>query len=93
MYLGLDPATALDCFDLSRTGGEVVKQGLKSPTVIDKSPCHLKEALITYEDTPCFAMNRISVHGGACSISGPAVFVVTDGAGIIKGDQFSAHRI
>jgi mannose-6-phosphate isomerase len=98
MYLGLDPATALDCFDLSKTGSEVIKQGNKPPVVVEKSPSCLKEALITYNDTPCFAVNRINLHGADTLITGPAVFVVIEGNATIqcatgarpikKGDYF-----
>jgi mannose-6-phosphate isomerase len=98
MYLGIDPGIALDCFDLSQTGEGVLKRGKKTPVPIERSAKGVKEALITYDDTPCFAVNRIRLEAAGTAISGPAVFVVTDGTGTVmtaagpqpikKGDYF-----
>ncbi len=84
MYLGLDPAVAIDCFDLSLSGSEVVRQGRKPPRTVERSASHIKETLITHNDTPCFAVNRIVVNSGSSVIAGPAVFVVTHGEGAIE---------
>jgi mannose-6-phosphate isomerase len=92
MYLGLDPATALDCFDLSLTGSHVIQSGKKAPQVIERSSSCCKEALITYHDTPCFAVNRLTLHAGDSVISGPAVFVVTDGDGALH-DSIGVRRL
>jgi mannose-6-phosphate isomerase len=84
MYLGLSPDTALGCFDLSLTGEAVIKKGKKIPILIEKAGGYKKEALISYEDTPCFAVFRHQLETAECLLNGPAVFVVTGGQGVIK---------
>ena len=99
MYLGLEPKTAMEVFDLSLAGRKAAEHWKKKPTAIENGSGYLKEALITYTDTPCFAVNRHTLQAGSeCSINGPAVFVVTDGEGSLqsgtgahpckKGDYF-----
>lgn len=99
MYLGLEPKTAMEVFDLSLAGRQAALRWKKTPVAITKSPGYVKEALITYADTPCFAVNRHNLDAGShCRINGPAVFVVTDGNGLLqhrggsrafkKGDYF-----
>jgi mannose-6-phosphate isomerase len=84
MYLGLSPETALECFDLSRTGEGVIRRGRKIPAPLERMEGYLKEALIRYEDTPCFAVNRYHLETAECLLHGPAVFVVTAGKGILR---------
>jgi mannose-6-phosphate isomerase class I len=66
---------------------------------MEKKAAYLKESLITYDDTTCFAVNRHTLRaGGECQINGPAVFVFIDGTGFLqssadtypckKGDYF-----
>ena len=99
MYLGLEPATAMEVFNLSLAGRPAAERWKKVPLPLKKEPAYLKEALITYDDTPCFAVNRHTLQaGGKCQIKGPAVFVVTEGEGALqssakeqpcqKGDYF-----
>jgi mannose-6-phosphate isomerase len=99
MYLGLEPKTAMEVFDLSLAGTKAVERWKRTPSMIEHDSGFLKEALITYEDTPCFAVSRYTLQeGGRCSIVGPAVFVVTQGEGSLhprtgeqpckKGDYF-----
>jgi mannose-6-phosphate isomerase len=99
MYLGLEPTIALGVFDLSLAGVQAAELWKKTPRTIESNTGCLKEALITYADTPCFAVNRYTLQEGAeCSIAGPAVFVVTQGKGTLqssaavdsckKGDYF-----
>jgi mannose-6-phosphate isomerase len=99
MYLGLEPKTAMQVFDLSLAGRKAAERWKKMPIVIEEKAAYLKESLITYSDTPCFAVNRHTLQTGAdCQINGPAVFVVTDGEGFLqssadtypckKGDYF-----
>jgi mannose-6-phosphate isomerase len=98
MYLGLEPRIALDCFDLSQTGDGVLQRGRKTPVPVERFANGVKEALITYDDTPCFAVYRLRLQGAGTAICGPAVFVVTEGSGkvmtaagwrqIKRGDYF-----
>jgi len=85
MYLDLSPRTALDCFDLTRTGATVLEQGRKHPVALYRSNGYLKESLISYEDTPCFSVLRHKLEAANCSLRGPAVFVVTAGQGTLRG--------
>jgi len=98
MYLGLAPETALDCFDLSLAGVAKASAWKKSPVIAVRNGAHLRESLITHQDTPCFAVARHTLGDGECRIKGPAVFVVTEGNGTVehreqifdlkKGDSF-----
>lgn len=72
MYLGLDPDIALDCFDFSRYGSEVVQHARKTPRLLRRESQLLVESLIGPEDTPCFRMERYTLDGGAFSPAHPA---------------------
>jgi mannose-6-phosphate isomerase len=87
MYLGLPKETALACFDLSQTGAAVIERGKKTPALIEQAEGYRKEALIRYEDTPCFAVFRHRLDQTACPLNGPAVFVVTAGEGVIRSGR------
>jgi mannose-6-phosphate isomerase len=84
MYLGLPPQTALECFDLSLAGEVVIRQGRKIPVPLERAEGYFKEALIRYEDTPCFAVNRHNLEAAECQLHGPAVFVITAGEGSLR---------
>lgn len=99
MYIGLDHDIALDVFDYSVFGQDAIKLGKKTPIVFENSNGIKAEHLITYKDTPCFAVDRYTVTGSQLEIKDkPAVYVVTDGYGEIvcnnnctpikKGDYF-----
>lgn len=101
MYLGLDPDTALDVFDFDTFGEEAVKAAKKEPVKVYEKNGVLRESLISYADTPCFAVNRITLAGGKTSdLTAPAIYIVTEGEGYIecgkeksalkKGDYFFA---
>jgi len=87
MYQGLEPATALQCFDFSIAGQRAIEVGKMKPAITVDRPGYLREALITYAHTPCFALNRHSLHGGRCPLRGPAIYVVAEGQGhMCQGD-------
>ena len=99
MYIGLDPDTALTVFDYSVYGKRAVEMGRRKPVVTGNVSGVKTESLITYDDTPCFAVNRYTVAGSALVLKNkPAVYVITDGEGSIschgerkalkKGDYF-----
>jgi len=92
MYLGLAPETALACFDLSLTGESVIRKGRKEPIPVERADGYVKESLISYEDTPCFSVYRHKLAAAECFLRGPAVFVVTDGDGVIRSGQ-SERRV
>ncbi|HOJ35580.1 MAG TPA: class I mannose-6-phosphate isomerase [Clostridiales bacterium] len=89
-YLGLNPDDALECFDFSVYGDAAVALGKKAPKIIKEDGGVVSEQLIGREDTPCFAVKRHTVTNGTFrELSAPAVYVVTDGEGEIKGEDYS----
>lgn len=87
MYLGLDPKTALECFDFTRFGPQVVKQGRKEPQVLYKDAHVVVESLISEKDTPCFTMVRYTLHAGEMILDVPAsIWICAEGEGIIRSE-------
>jgi mannose-6-phosphate isomerase len=80
MYLGLDKAVALSCFDLQQTGLSVIARGRKKGRIEEENDQFSKEVLISIEDTPCFSVNRFTVRE-SCELGHSAVYVVTGGEG------------
>lgn len=86
MYLGVDKDSALDCFDYDIYGPQSLAVSKREPKIIRKDDRVLIEDLLTYEDTPCFGVRRITVSDGALRLmEGPAVYLVTDGEGELYG--------
>ncbi|MBQ8549963.1 MAG: class I mannose-6-phosphate isomerase [Clostridia bacterium] len=101
MYLGLPEDIALDVFNFDIFGEEAVRRAKKEPRVIYERDGVKRETLISYDDTPCFAVNRVSVCASATDdLVAPAIYIVTEGEGEIvcgeestpvkKGDYFFA---
>lgn len=85
MYLGLDKETAIKVFDFSLYGEKAILKGKKTPKCIADIDGVKYEDLITYEDTPCFAVKRYLINNSAVALTEkPAVYVVTSGSGSIK---------
>lgn len=80
MYLGLNKEIALSCFDLKQAGPAIVAQGRKLPQSVAGNNGCKKEVLISFADTPCFAVNRYTVNS-SCALRNLAVYVVTKGEG------------
>jgi mannose-6-phosphate isomerase len=80
MYLGLDKDVALSCFDLQQAGPSVLARGKKLPHAEGANNGCNKEVLISFKDTPCFAVNRYTVNT-SCALRNFAVYVVTKGEG------------
>jgi mannose-6-phosphate isomerase len=80
MYLGLDKEVALSCFDLRQAGPSVLARGKKLPQANGGNNGCQKEVLIAFSDTPCFAVNRLSIKT-SCVLRNLAVYVVTKGEG------------
>lgn len=84
MYIGLDADTAIDVFDFSVWGDEAIAKGRKRPKVLYEKDGVTAEALITYEDTPCFAVERYSVRESRVVLNQkPAVYMITEGEGTV----------
>ena len=74
------------------------------PVIYDKNGVK-RETLISYDDTPCFGVGRISINASSTNdFIAPAIYIVTEGSGTIscggkteeikKGDYFFApHNI
>ena len=89
MYLGLNPSTALDCFNYALYGSKVVHSGKKNPKQEYKDDHLLLETLIGATDTPCFSVKRFSLNNGKFTLDIPAsIWVCTGGEGIITGECY-----
>lgn len=89
MYLGLDLATALDCFNYEQFGEAVVNSGRKIPTQEYKDDRLLVETLIGETDTPCFCVKRFSLKDGSFPLDIPAsIWVCTEGEGLLSGENY-----
>lgn len=89
MYLGLEPSTALDCFNYNLHGQEVVECGRKRPIQIYRDEHLLVETLIGERDTPCFSMKRYTVNNGSVLLDAPAsVWVCVEGDGVLVAENW-----
>ncbi len=94
MYLGLPEDIALDVFNFDIYGQEAVNKAKKEPVTIYEKSGVKRETLISYDDTPCFAVNRITVENGETDdFTAPAIYIITEGDGeIVCGDERTAIK-
>lgn len=95
MYLGLPAETALECFDFTRYGQQVVEQSRKTPRVLREAPGLRVECLIGPEDTPCFSMTRYCLTDGTAQLDAPAsIWICVEGSGEVTGESYrrALHR-
>lgn len=86
MYLGLPAGTALECFDFTRYGQQVVEDSRKTPRIVHEAPGVRVECLIGAEDTPCFSMTRYCLNGGTAQLDTPAsIWICVEGSGEVAG--------
>ena len=99
MYIGLTQNIALDVFDYSVYGEEAISRGRMIPKIVEKTDSICYEKLITYDDTPCFAVERYTLKNSEYKLwQAPAIYIITDGDGeliwqnhtrtVKKGDYF-----
>lgn len=89
-YIGLDKDTALDCFDYDLYGKKAIESAKITPKIISDKKSVKKESLISYDDTPCFALNRYTVENGVFVMeNGISVWIVLDGEAEIKGQDYT----
>lgn len=89
-YIGLDKSTALDCFDYDMVGEVALKRARVIPKTVIDTAVYVKETLITYEDTYCFAENRHILKGGSLVMNyAPSVWICLDGKATINGVNYS----
>ncbi len=87
-YIGLSKDIALDCFNYDLVGDKALDMAKVSPK-IEYDIDYLKENLITYNDTPCFKMNRYTLNKKPLKLSGgPSVWIVLDGSGVLYGKDY-----
>lgn len=85
MYLGLDREKALECFDISKK----YPAPLTPKTLKDENGIKY-EAVIDETITESFAVKNITLSGGEFILGrGAAVYVVTEGCGLIIGENYS----
>jgi mannose-6-phosphate isomerase len=91
-YLGLKPDTALECFDFENlVGPKAIAVGKKTQVPFIKEASLTAEHLITYDDTPAFAVNRYKIETTDFMLkNAPAVYIVTAGQGKITHRNFSS---
>lgn len=88
-YIGLEKPIALDCFDYSMVGDTAIKSAKLEPKIAVERCDYIKETLITYDDTTCFAENRHTIKGGQFVMDyGPSVWIVLEGSAIISGENY-----
>lgn len=84
MYIGLEPETAMECFDFEEgknpfmtPENKTTKDGVSITKLIDENT------------TESFSLTRVNIKGGKTLLSeGAAVYIVTEGAGKIKGNDY-----
>ncbi len=90
MYIGLSKEKALDCFDFTQYGQQMVNQAKKTPKILEQTDSLRKEQLIGEEDTTCFAMTRYTLSHGELVLTEPAsIWICTEGSGTVTAGDFS----
>ena len=92
-YLGLEKETALECFDFDTYGDDATAKSRITPKVIFDKNGIKKESLISYENTPCFAVNRYTLTDAKITLEeAPAIYLVTQGSGQIEWNSGEGKR-
>jgi len=82
MYIGLAPDIALDCFDFSVCGPDAIHLSRKEPLILTHNDNYVLESLISYQDTPCFSVQRFTLKCDAIKLThAPALYIVVNGEG------------
>ncbi len=85
MYLGLEREQALECFDIKKRFPAPL-----TPKVIEKNGGMLYESMINEEITTSFNVRMITLDSAEFTLAkGAAIYVVLEGEGSIKGDDYS----
>ncbi len=85
MYLGLSREAALECFDMQKRFPAPL-----TPKTIEKNDGLLYEAMIDEEITTSFNVRMITLDGAEFTLDkGAAIYVVLEGEGCIKNDDYS----
>lgn len=85
MYLGLSRENALECFDIAKKYPAPL-----TPKIISDENGVKYEAIIDSSITTSFSVRSITFNGGEFRLcKGAAVYVVTNGEGIISGENYA----
>lgn len=85
MYLGLSRENALECFDIEKK----YPAPLTPKTISDENGVKY-EAMIDEAITSSFSVRTITLSGGEFRLwKGAAVYVVTEGNGVVTGENYS----
>ncbi len=89
-FLGLTKDIALDAINYDIWGNQAKQYAMVYPNKVVDTPNYEKHQLITYDDTPCFALNKhvLREGGSFCMDSAPAVYIVLDGSANIVGKDY-----
>ena len=89
-YIGLDKDTALDAINYDIYGESAKAFAKVNPKIVVNTPTYVKESLISYDDTPCFAENRHVIKNGGSFVMdfAPSVFICLDGNAVITGENY-----
>jgi len=80
----------LDCFDYNLVGEKAINLAKITPKVVINTENYIKEELITYNDTTCFAENRHILKGGSFVMDfAPSVYICLEGEAEIIGDNYN----
>ncbi|MEG1613717.1 MAG: mannose-6-phosphate isomerase [Clostridia bacterium] len=84
-YIGLSKHTALSCFNFDLYGQKAVSSAKITPKLEIDTLSYKKENLITYDDTPCFSLNRHTLSKGSLVMNyAPSVWITLSGEAIIS---------
>lgn len=88
-YIGLKKDEALDCFDYSLVGQKALDSVKVKPEIILETKGYIKEKLIDYCDTPCFAEYRHTLTNGELTMdNAPSVWIAPDNEATITGKGY-----
>lgn len=89
MYMGLDKDTALDCFDYSQYGPQVITNARQTPALLYENAKVRAEQLIGPETTTCFSMDRYILSGGHITLERPAsIWICVEGSGKVSAGDY-----
>ena len=89
-YIGLKKEVALDAINYEIFGNEAKEFAKVSPKIEIQTEKYVKEVLIDYNDTPCFAENRHTlIDGGSFTMNyAPSVYICLEGEAVVRGNGY-----
>ena len=92
MYLGLDKDTAISVFNFDSHGREALEANRLRPVITEQKDNVTRESVVGPDITDCFSLNRITITGGNAVLkAAPAIYVVTNSAGTLQGEDYSKN--